>query len=153
MLYFAYGSNMNWGQMKRRCPSARFVSTAMLKSNRLDFTRKSRRRDCGTADIVAQSGCDVWGVVYEIDENDLPALDDAEEFLLGRAENGYTRQERYVLPGGDAGPPLRVALYVAEKQENPPLPNQEYKDLILEGARHWGLPREYVAALERIRVG
>ena len=35
MFYFAYGSNMNWTQMQRRCPSSRFVCTARLPGYRL----------------------------------------------------------------------------------------------------------------------
>ena len=59
-LYFAYGSNLHWPQMKERCPSARFHCVAKLKDHRLAFTRKSISRDCGVADVVPEQGHDVW---------------------------------------------------------------------------------------------
>jgi hypothetical protein len=66
MLYFAYGSNMDWGQMKGRCPSVRFVGVAKLPDHRLVFTRKSVNRGCGVADVVRDAGGGVWGAVFEI---------------------------------------------------------------------------------------
>jgi hypothetical protein len=56
VLYFAYGSNMNWEQMKTRCPSARFVAVALLPDYKLAFTRKSINRGCGVADGVLLDG-------------------------------------------------------------------------------------------------
>ena len=35
--YIAYGSNLNVGQMKYRCPKAKIVGTAELKNNTLYF--------------------------------------------------------------------------------------------------------------------
>src|SRR4030095_3388653 len=39
LYYFAYGSNMNWEQMQRRCPSTRFVCVASLKDYRFAIAR------------------------------------------------------------------------------------------------------------------
>ncbi|MGH7774506.1 MAG: gamma-glutamylcyclotransferase family protein [Candidatus Binatia bacterium] len=152
MLYFAYGSNMNWPQMKGRCPSAEFVSVARLKDHRLAFTRKSDRRGCGSADAVREQGHDVWGVVYQIEEREIGRLDEVEDFVPGRAGNGYTRQQCYVYADGNEERPFFVSLYFAEKQKNPPLPSADYKRLIVEGARHWHLPQWYIEKLEQIRV-
>ena len=49
LYYFAYGSNMNWPQMQRRCPSAQFVCVARLANYEFGITRHSRLRNCGTA--------------------------------------------------------------------------------------------------------
>ena len=56
MLYFAYGSNMLFDQMRERCPSSTFVCAAALDGYRLAFTRKatganSPWRGFGVADI------------------------------------------------------------------------------------------------------
>jgi hypothetical protein len=75
MFYFAYGSNMDWAQMKERCPCAKFVCGAKLPSHRLAFTRMSVRRGCGVADILRDETQDVWGVVSELPENELKNLD------------------------------------------------------------------------------
>jgi len=78
MLYFAYGSNMNWQQMQERCPSARFFGVALLPDHKLAFTRKSIKRGCGVADAVPTQGQKVWGVVYEVTDRDVIKLDKSE---------------------------------------------------------------------------
>ena len=61
MHYFAYGSNMNWPQMQRRCPSSRFVCIGRLIDYQFGITRHSRLRECGTANVCAVAGREVWG--------------------------------------------------------------------------------------------
>lgn len=150
MLYFAYGSNMYWQQMKRRCPSARFVGIAKLKDHRLAFTRISKSRLCGAADVVPAPGCEVWGVIYDIEECDFIPLDKAEDYVPDGPENSYNRVQKYVLANG--GSETLVWTYLAVKEPNPPLPGAHYKGLILEGARYWKLPPEYIEILEAIDV-
>lgn len=153
MLYFAYGSNMDWDQMRERCPSARFVGVAKLPGHRLAFSRRSRKRNCGVADAVEDQGSDVWGVVYEIDDQDIARLDVAEGYSPGRAKNAYRREERHVFVDGAKSTPLSVAVYFAIPEENPSLPNEDYKSQILKGANHWHLPQEYIRdVLERIEA-
>ena len=140
--------------MKQRCPSATFVCRAKLPSHRLAFTLKSVSRDCGVADVLYDEGRDVWGVVYEIRENELRDLDKDESFRPGRRDdqNNYTRENHYVWPDGDAKRALLVCLYRGHPQLDPPLPSYDYKRLIVEGARHWNLPAEYIRELESIQV-
>ena len=144
MYYFAYGSNMNWEQMQRRCPSAKFVCVARLADYRFAIARHSRLRKCGTANVLAESGSMVWGVVYEVDEQDMELLD--------RFEDGYRRQKVSVHAQDDGHHPLEVLTYIALAEEIPPLPNTEYKRLILGGARHWKIPQDYLAMLEKIET-
>jgi gamma-glutamylcyclotransferase (GGCT)/AIG2-like uncharacterized protein YtfP len=111
MLYFAYGSNMHAAQMKERCPSAKFVCRGKLPSHRLAFTLRSCSRRCGVADILRDETKEVWGVVYELLENELENLDKDEDFNPGRADdqNEYTRENHYVWREGDAKRLLLVA--------------------------------------------
>jgi len=152
VLYFAYGSNMDWEQMRERCPSARFVCVAKLPDHRLAFTRRSVKHDCGVADAVPDPNHEIWGVVYEINETDLGRLDKSEGFSPGRAKNSYVREERHVLAEGDPDKPMATYVYFARREAHPPLPNAEYKRLIVEGAKFWHLPADYVAELERIEI-
>lgn len=78
MLYFAYGSNMECIQIKKRCPSASFVGIAKLSDYRLAFTRRSTKRRCGVADVVPEEGHRVWGVIFKIAEGDIKRLDECE---------------------------------------------------------------------------
>ena len=45
MLYFAYGSNLNHFQMKRRCKDSVFLKKINLKNFRLTFRSKYRAAD------------------------------------------------------------------------------------------------------------
>ena len=45
MLYFAYGSNLNHFQMKRRCKDSVFLKKFELKGYRLNFRSKYRAAD------------------------------------------------------------------------------------------------------------
>lgn len=148
MLYFAYGSNMDWDQMRERCPSAQFVGKALLRDHKLAFTRKSVERGCGVADIVPEKGQKVWGVVYEISERDKGRLDMCEGFDPTRDQNAYWRRQVLVLLDGDEDKPLTAWTYFAQKEQDPPPPSAAYLSLLLKGARHWHLPEEYIRELE-----
>jgi hypothetical protein len=144
---------MNWNQMRDRCPSSRFVGIANLPDHKLAFTRRSVNRGCGVADVVAEEGARVWGVVYEIADDDIGKLDASEGFSEGRKKNSYVRHGCQVHLGGLEQRPLTVSTYFGNPQPNPPLPNATYKNLIIAGARHWRLPEDYIQRLEQIEVG
>jgi gamma-glutamylcyclotransferase (GGCT)/AIG2-like uncharacterized protein YtfP len=144
LYYFAYGSNMNWEQMQRRCPSAKFVCVARLKDYRFGIARHSRLRNCGTANIFAETGSEVWGIVYDISEQELAILDGFED--------GYRREKVPVLSTGDGQSSVEVLVYIAEKEDNVPLPSSEYKQLIIAGARYWDIPEIYLVMLEQLQA-
>jgi gamma-glutamylcyclotransferase len=152
MLHFAFGSNMDPDQMTERCSSTIFVGIALLPDHRLDFTRKSDHRGCGVAGVVEAPGEGVWGVVYEIDDAEVKKLDQHEGYKPGRRKNDYTRRKVSVLQGGVSGDSVTAEAYFATPQPNPPKPNGAYKAQLLKGARHWGLPPEWVGLLERIET-
>ena len=45
MLYFAYGSNLNHFQMKRRCKDSKYIKKINLKGFKLTFRSKYRAAD------------------------------------------------------------------------------------------------------------
>jgi gamma-glutamylcyclotransferase len=142
--YFAYGSNMNWQQMQRRCPSSQFFCVACLPDYHFAIARHSQLRQCGTANIFPQAGREVWGIVYDVTDPDL--------IILDSYEDGYHRENIRVFRSGDGHHPIEVLTYIATKEDNAPLPNPEYKRLIVEGARHWNVPESYRLMLEEINV-
>jgi len=153
LLYFAYGSNLDWAQIRTRCPSTRAVSVAAARHYRLAFTRFSTNRQCGAADILPSPGDEVWGMVYEIAEPDIATLDECEGFRPGRArqENAYERIEIDVWGNGTDAGAQRVWTYVVVQKLDPcPRPSAEYKRLMVDGARRWGFPARYVEQLEAI---
>jgi gamma-glutamylcyclotransferase (GGCT)/AIG2-like uncharacterized protein YtfP len=154
VLSLAYGSDLDSEQMRSRCPSARFICVAELRDHNLVFPRRSKVRGCGVASIEARRGSSVWGVVYQIDEVDVAKLDASEGYMPGResGKNSYVREERHVHADGDEAKPLLVWVYVAHPHAKPPLPNVDYKQLIVDGAKSWHLPGEYISELEQIEV-
>ena len=142
MYYFAYGSNLHWPQMQRRCPSAKFVTIAKLPNYEFGITRHSRLRNCGTANVCAVAGREVWGAVYDVGDADLDVMDGFED--------GYHREFLSVYAPDNGNVALQVLVYVAAIESKVPPPNPEYKRLILEGARHWNMSADYIAMLETI---
>lgn len=155
MLYFAYGFNMNWEQMRNRCPSATFLCIAKFPTHKLGFSRELINRRCCVADAVLTEGDEVCGVIYQIRETEICRLNESGGYDPGRPkeENAYFREERLVFRDGDKNDPLLVHTYFANSQENAPLPNAKYKNLILEAAKFWHLLVAYIAKLEMIEVG
>jgi gamma-glutamylcyclotransferase len=83
MLYFGYGSNLNWKEMRRKCPHARMVCVATLREHTFNFWVTSRDSVGGEMDIQGKKGQKVWGVVYQIDELEIGRLDQGESFDPG----------------------------------------------------------------------
>ena len=75
MLYFAYGSNLNLFQMKRRCKDSVFIKKYELKGYRLNFRSKYR-----AADIEPKKNSFVPGALFEISKSDEKKLDVYEDF-------------------------------------------------------------------------
>ena len=135
---------MNWPQMQRRCPSSRFISTGRLMDYQFGITRHSRLRGCGTANVYPVPGKSVWGIVFDIDERELRLLDSFED--------GYRRTILPIFISEKSNQPLGALVYVAAIELDVPLPNAEYKRLMVEGAKHWGLPATHRTMLEAIQT-
>jgi hypothetical protein len=89
-------------------------------------------------------------VVFEIDEKDIGRLDKREGYRAGRPreENSYVREERHVFCDGDQENPLAAQVYFAIPEADTPLPSPDYIRMIVEAARYWHLPDQYIADLE-----
>ena len=153
MLYFAYGSNLDWKRMKNRCPSVEFYCKASLPDYRIEFTRKSSKLNCGVADIMWDENNKVYGVVYKIDEEDLGRLDKSEGYVPQRDINCYKRIEIMVFEEDNKEKPITAFTYeVAKKEFGKYKPNKGYKKLIVSGAIFWNLLKEYIKFLENIEI-
>jgi len=157
MLYFAYGSNLDPELMRTRCPSVKTVGLAALREHRLAFPVFSQEWGGGVAGIQLAHGDTLWGVLYEIDEAGLAALDEAQGFRgPGNQHNIYDRDTASVeLTRADDGSfprRVRAAIYLA-RPSNPSPPSRRYLDTIVRGAVHHRLPDEYLARLRTIPVG
>ncbi|MBI2865938.1 MAG: gamma-glutamylcyclotransferase [Chloroflexi bacterium] len=141
-LYFAYASNMDPVQMRRRCPGATFLRPACAHGYTLAFTRYSTPRKGGSADMVESPDDAVWGALYEVDEEGLRALDRWEEVPYA-----YRRAEVEVV--AEDGVRYQAVTYFAHRTGRF-LPSRIYLERILRGALARGLPSDYIARLEAI---
>ena len=77
MLYFAYGSNLNHFQMKRRCKDSLFIKKFILKNYKLTFRSIYR-----AADIEKNLKFEVPGAIFEISKSDEKKLDLYEDYPI-----------------------------------------------------------------------
>src|ERR1700730_148626 len=96
------------GRLKQRVPSANAIRSAKLPGHLFRFHKRSVDNSAKADAFEIGSAQDVvWGVVFEIEEQEKLALDRAEG--LG---NGYREKSSTVLD--EKGVAYRVALYVAD---------------------------------------
>ncbi len=138
-LYFAYGSNMDVAQMQKRCPRAIYLGVGRLRDHRLSFNRKGSYREGAVASVVPSPGDQVYGVVWELEPDDLSDMDRVED------PRAYERVSVLVDCPGSA---LACSMYRAFPQENTPKPDQEYVAILLKAAKAAELPRSYIQQLE-----
>jgi AIG2-like family len=140
MLYFAYGSNMCTGRLRRRVPSAAFSRIARLVGHSFQFHKRSTDGSGkGDAFETGNPLDNVWGVIFDIDQKEKPELDRVE----GLGE-GYNEKSAIVLD--ETGHDHRVVLYIADANsiDNTLSPYSWYKRFVVDGARQHNLPEEYV---------
>jgi len=144
-LYFAYGSNLNPSQMAKRCPGHRVVGRASLEGYQLKFRGYGRDWAGAVGTVEPAAGSIVWGAVFALTPEHYATLDQYEGFDgPGLESNLYDRVEVDVrLEGGEVA---RCLTYVIRPLEEG-LPSAAYRDAIVAGLRHHGLPAEYIAAL------
>ena len=150
-LYFAYGSNMSWQQMQRRCPDAAFIWRATLEDHTLAFTRDSPSRGCGVAVAVYRRFARLPGVLYSVSATDIATLDRLEGYMPG--VDAYRRVHKsVVLHEPPPTWPARVMAqtYVVANPVPHVPPSRSYRALIVQGAELRGLPAEHIAAIKNI---
>lgn len=143
--YFAYGSNMNLKRMEEMCPGRRPLGIATLHDYLLAFRYPSTTwAGGGVCDIVRCKGSLVWGVLFEVSEADLQALDDYEDV----AQGGYRRLSVAVNLEGFLH--NAISYEVVEKLPHNLRPTERYLDLVIAGAEQNGLPRGYIESVRQI---
>ena len=75
MSHYAYGSNLSSRYLRQYCPSATFVMKADPPNFRVEFRHYSEESVGGISTIIEAPGSLVRGVVYEIPEPEVEAMD------------------------------------------------------------------------------
>lgn len=130
-LYFAYGSNLDQKQMLRRCSQARVASTGILRHHELQFAGWSAAWRSPVATVMPRLGGDVPGVLYEVSDKCLAALDRFEGH-----PHVYRRDSLIInTPGGRR---RRAHVYCMNAALAPAPPRSRYFFTILAAYREWG---------------
>ena len=116
MLYFAYGSNLNHFQMKRRCKDSVFLKKINLSHFRLTFRSKYR-----AADIEPKKNSIVPGALFEISKSDEKKLDVYEDYPILYKKYYFTYYGN------------KVMTYTMTKKTQFTFPNDYYLNIIKKG--------------------
>ena len=138
-LYFAYGSNLNLGQMAVRCPQAGVVGKAVLEGYELAFRR-------GVLTILPKEGGRVNGLLWRVNAWDELTLDRYEGY-----PHLYTKE---LLPVRTDSGPQTVVAYVmtAPHCEKVQPPAATYLQTVLDGCRMAGFdPKAVLQAAAQAR--
>jgi gamma-glutamylcyclotransferase (GGCT)/AIG2-like uncharacterized protein YtfP len=127
MLYFAYGSNLNHFQMKRRCKDSFFLKKYELKGYRLNFRSKYR-----AADIEKKKNSIVPGALFEISKSDEKKLDVYEDFPI------LYRKHYFYYYG------KKVMTYTMVKKSPFKYPTERYLNIVKKGYKDCKLDKNYL---------
>ena len=144
--YFAYGSNLDPGTfLGRRRMRPSDTRRARLDGYRLVFDLAVGKGERAVANLAPESGARVHGVAYAISRMGAVWLDRTEG-----VPRSYRRVEVPLIDDEDAL--LEGFTYVSERRRPGRKPSERYMNLMLRGARHHGLPDEYVRWLRSIEL-
>ena len=142
-LYFAYGSNLDKKQMRKRCHDSEFAGIAKLPGYKLVFNRYATKRKGGVASIEKSEGDCVWGALYKLTDEDVESLDKHKGVPYS-----YLREENLQVTSPD-DEPVQAFTYLANKTGYF-TPHKNYLQQIIKGASQAELPAEYLDELKGI---
>jgi cation transport regulator ChaC len=143
--YFAYGSNLDPGTfLGRRRMRPLESRVGLLAEFELRFDLPVGPGERAVANVAPRAGDSVWGVAYRLSHSDAERLDRTE----GVPRGAYLRLSVEVRD--TAGAAIAAFTYHSSRGVEGRKPSRRYLGLILAGARHHGLPAEYVARLREL---
>tara|TARA_B100000795_G_C22476973_1_gene315205 strand:+ start:103 stop:504 length:402 start_codon:yes stop_codon:yes gene_type:complete len=127
MLYFAYGSNLNHFQMKRRCKDSVFIKKINLNNFKLTFRSKYR-----AADIEKKKNSIISGALFEISMSDERKLDVYEDYPILYKKYYFTHYGKNVMT------------YTMTKKTLFTYPTERYLNIIKRGYKDCDLNTTYL---------
>ena len=127
MFYFAYGSNLNHFQIKRRCKDSIFLKKINLKDFRLTFRSKYK-----AADIEYKKGSLVPGGLFEISKNDEKKLDVYEDYPILYKKFYFKYYDK------------RIMTYTMVKKTSFMFPTKRYLDVVTRGYKDCKIDNKYL---------
>ena len=130
MLYFAFGSNLNQKQMKRRCKDSKYIGCYSLKNYKLVF--RNYFLGGGVADIQKDKNSTVLGAIYKISKKDEKELDVYEDY-----PKTYIKKYFKILG-------KKVMFYYMPKKTMHVPPSKRYLNLIIQVYKDCGYKNNYI---------
>ncbi len=127
MLYFAYGSNLNHFQMKRRCKDSKYLKKINLKNFRLTFRSKYR-----AADIEPKKNSIVPGGLFEISKSDERKLDIYEDYPVLYKKMYFIYNNK------------KIMTYTMCKKTSFAFPTERYLNVVKKGYKDCKLNNKYL---------
>jgi len=127
MFYFAYGSNLNHFQMKRRCKDSIFLKKINLKDFRLTFRSKYR-----AADIEYKKNSIVPGALFDISKSDERKLDVYEDYPVLYKKYYFTYYGK------------KIMTYIMVNKTQFTFPTERYLKVIKCGYKDCNLDKKYL---------
>ena len=127
MLYFAYGSNLNLFQMKRRCKDSFFLKKYELKGYKLNFRSKYR-----AADIEKSKNSLVPGALFEISKSDEKKLEVYEDYPILYKKLYFTYYNKTVMT------------YIMVNKTEFRYPTERYLNVVKQGYKDCNLNISYL---------
>jgi len=145
--YLAYGSNMNRGVFEgRRGMRPVQARVAMLDNYRLRFNLAIGPGERAVANLEAQAGARIWGVVYLVTVEQSEHLDRTE----GVPRGAYRRTPVSAIVDGIEQ--IGAFTYQSDRISPGRKPSARYLRLLIEGAVHHGLPSDYLRYLQNFEL-
>ncbi|MGD9592678.1 MAG: gamma-glutamylcyclotransferase [Candidatus Berkiella sp.] len=152
MKYFAYAEKMFCAHMYHTVPHAKCLGVVKIMGYKIAFHNRGSQDFSGKCNIVPVSDpkCEVYGVLYDIPEQERSLLDKDQSLGFGNQEITLrvfpVDENPLIAPNG-----LFAFTYVAYKDNifEDLVPYTWYKKLILSGAKEHQLPAEYIYRLEQ----
>lgn len=156
VLYFAYGSNMNQKDLDDYCKrklrpliNLKFKKSRIctLKDYRLEFNYYSRSRRGGVANIEHAQGEQVEGVLFEISDDDKQTISQKEGAPTFYCEIPVS----VTLRDGTVIENVLTYMVCDNKKRNEfTPPTREYMQIMIDGAKAFGLSEQWIEKLGRI---
>jgi len=134
--YYSYGSNMDIGQMKKRCPNANFQGKFILEKYKFIINCR------GVATIIPDETCNLEGILWTISSDDENNLDKYEGVPILYKKNiisvSNTSKEEFI----------SALIYIATNTSIG-LARPKYIELILKAAKLHKFSEKYIEEIKK----
>ena len=135
--------------VKKSLPDAKLIGTATLKDHKVAFSSftedGSPEMMYGGCHLEAAPGQTLYGILYEISDEELAKLD-----KLTRVEQGrYVRKYPTVADG--SGKLYNAVAHSIKNHKGKSRPAKDYMDHMIKGAKAHSFPKPYIDLLEKLR--